>query len=336
MTIVSVIIPYFQERTGILHRCLTSVFQQQLPPDVRLNVIVVDDGSPIPARTEVTAFNVADPFDMTIVEQPNGGVAAARNTGLSHVPKTATYIAFLDSDDMWEPTHLIKAISALDRGYDFYFCDSERLGQPYTSFSEKLFSDTFLSKHSRDIGGGIYELDCPRFFEQSLRGRVFLTPTVVYRRSVAPDLAFDTSLRIAGEDCLFFFQLIQKCRRICCCSDLMVKCADGVNIHAGKFGWDDPGHLLRHMGQILACYRFRDKLSLSAPDDAFLSHRIRKLRALFAFFTIRYFLKKRETWPKELRDMVRSDRWFPIWYPLYGLYVAACFPLRLYDPLKTW
>lgn len=336
MTTVSVIIPYFQERAGILRRCLTSVFRQHLPSDVRLSIVVVDDGSPIPAQAEVRAFSVAHPFHMTIIEQPNAGVAAARNTGLSHVSaKTATYIAFLDSDDMWEPTHLMKAISALDQGYDFYFCDSKRVGRPSTFTAAESFSQ-HLMKHARNLGGSVHELDCESLVDQSLREHVVHTPTVVYRRSVAMALAFDASLRIAGEDNLFFFQLIQRCRRICCCSELMVNCADGVNIHESKHSWDDPGHLLRHMAQILAYYKFRDEVFLSTPNHDFVIHRIRKLRALFAFLTIRWFLKRREPWPQELRDMVHSDRRFTIWYPLYSLYVTACFPLRLYNPLKKW
>lgn len=332
---VAVIIPYFQTRAGILRRALKSVLEQRLPADASVEIIVVDDGSPVSAKAETATLTVPLPYSLTIVEQPNGGVAAARNVALRHVTERTAYIAFLDSDDMWHPDHLPTALAALNAGADFYFCDSQRVGLPYTAFSEKSFAD-FIREHGKDFGDGLHELDHKTFFDQSIRGRVFLTPAVVYRRAVAPDLMFDPTLRVAGEDCLFFFQLIGKSRRVCCSPRLLVTCGEGVNIHAGKYGWDDPGHLIRHMGQLLACYRWRQKLQFSPEQDRFILARIKRLRGLFAFLTIRYFLKKRELWPQELRDMVHADPHFAWWYPAYAAYVSICFPLRLYDPLRNW
>lgn len=332
---VAVIIPYFQKRSGILRRALSSALEQRLPPDTAVDIIIADDGSPAPARAEAEALPFPPTYRLTILEQPNAGVAAARNLALRHVPADTAYIAFLDFDDTWHPDHLPTALAALTHGCDFYFCDSQRIGLSYTAFSEKSFED-FVRKHGKDCGDGLHELDHDAFFDQSIRGRVFLTPAVVYRRAVAPDLMFEPSLRVAGEDCLFFFQLLGKCRRVCCSPRLLVTCGEGVNIHAGKYSWNDPGHLIRHMGQLLACYKWRETLSLSSANDRFIVQRIKRLRALFAFFTIRYFIKKRETWPMELREMVRSDLQFLWWYPRYAVYVAVCFPLHLYDPLKKW
>ena len=263
------------------------------------------------------------------------GLGRLETPRLRSVPQDTDYIAFLDSDDAWPPDYLPTALTALHQGYDFFFCDSQREGEPHTLFSERSFAD-FSRRHGTDFGDSLHELEHEAFFDQSIRGRVFRTPAVVYRRAVAPDLTFDPTLRVAGEDCLFFFQLIGRCKRVCCSSRLVVPCGKGVNIHAGKFSWDDPGHLILYMGKLLACYKWRQKLSLSAQHDHFIAARIKNLRRLFAFLTVRYFLKKRELWPKELREMVHSDPWFMIWYPITALYVSACFPLRLYDPLKKW
>ena len=73
-----------------------------------VEVIVVDDGS-----TDGTASAVAAIDDrVKVVRRPNGGPAAARNTGIRHA--RAPLIAFLDSDDRWQPRHLEQTLRLLD------------------------------------------------------------------------------------------------------------------------------------------------------------------------------------------------------------------------------
>jgi succinoglycan biosynthesis protein ExoW len=110
---VAVIIPFFQRQPGILRRALLSILQQRLPPGIAVKVCVVDDGSPISAQSEAEGLEFAPPFHLTIVPQPNAGVAAARNRGLGTVDVDTTYIAFLDSDDMWHEGHLHQGVGAL-------------------------------------------------------------------------------------------------------------------------------------------------------------------------------------------------------------------------------
>lgn len=331
---LSVIIPYYQKKPGILRRALDSVALQDLPQNVRMDVIVVDDGSPVPAKSEIDGLDFASPHNLIIIEQPNGGVSTARNTGLRNVPHGTEYIAFLDSDDIWDKKHIRQSITYLEMGYDYYFCDCRRIGNEESFFSERNYVQFLLSSGSKIIGDRVYEVENESFFKFSLRSRVSMMPAIVYRRSVAPDLRFDTSLHVAGEDCLFVFQLLTKCKNICCSLDELVTCADGINIYAGRYSWEDPGHLIRHMGILLALYRFRRNLTLSEDDNNFFSRRIKKVRQAFAFLSLRYFLKYRELWPDELTKMTRNDNGFKVWYPLYVLYVAICFPLRLYDPLE--
>jgi len=332
MTALAVIIPYYQKRSGILRRALTSVLRQDLPPNVRVDVHVVDDGSPVPARAEIEGLDFAVPFQLHLIQQPNSGIAAARNAALRNVPPETTYIALLDSDDIWPDQHLTTALHALDQGYDFYFCNSQRAGRP-TSFDLVRFDD-FLCRYAREFDDGIYDLHTARFLDRMIRARCFTTPAVVYRRAIAPDLIFDTTLRVAGEDCLFFFQLISRATRVCCSTRLLVTLADGVNVHASKATWDDAGHLSRAMSGILACYKFRDKLDLSPKIDRHLRTKIRRLRSVFAYLTVRFFLKTRQLWTEELRSLVRDDKSFCSWYLPLVAYVTICYPLRLYDPMK--
>ncbi len=336
MANIAVIIPYFQRKPGILQRALASVLRQKLPEGVRVQIVVVDDESPLPARSETDALQFPSPFQLTLVTQPNGGVGSARNAGLANIAKNTTYVAFLDSDDIWDENHLNQAIAVLNTGYDFYFCDNKQIDSNVTYFSTKSFEHFLSSKNAHPIGEDFYALEKYSFFDLSLRGRVALIPTVVFRHSSAPSLKFETLLRTAGEDCLFIFQLLDLCDRICCSKQVLVTIADGINIHAGKFSWDDSGHLIQCMGQLLAFYEWRRQLTLSASNDHFMLERIKKVRKLFAFLTIRYALKHRKFWPAELIDMTLRDSRFWLWYPFNIFFVIVCYPLKFYNPLTKW
>ena len=338
MTALSVIIPYFQRKPGILRRALTSVLLQSLPPDIRIDILLVDDGSPVPARGEIEELHIAPPFQLSLAEQPNRGVAAARNTALGLVPSDTIYIAFLDSDDIWDKQHLATGIAALDRGYDFYFCDGRRVGDRHSAFSDATSGVPLLAflraANSHLIGDHLYELKPPAFFSQSLRMPGYRIPAVIYRRAAAPSLLFDTSLREAGEDSLFLLRLMLQSRKICCSTRELVTFADGVNIYAGKYTWENPGHLLRHMGIILYYNRLQQQLPLSPDDASFIAGRVRLYHRVFAFLSVRYFVKKRQLWPRDLRRMTRRDPRFWLWFPAWAFYVAVAYPIGVYDPIR--
>lgn len=67
----------------------------------RLQVIVVDDGSTDDSLAILEAWQRRHPDLVTVVSQSNGGPAAARNAGLSHV--RGEWVTFTDPDDMLDP-----------------------------------------------------------------------------------------------------------------------------------------------------------------------------------------------------------------------------------------
>jgi len=101
---VSVIIPFYSKETGRLINAVTSALNQSIK---NIEVIVVDDGSPVCAKQELQAINDPRLKIFKHAQNSNGGIA--RNTGIDNA--TGKFVAFLDYDDIWYENKLAKQIS---------------------------------------------------------------------------------------------------------------------------------------------------------------------------------------------------------------------------------
>ncbi len=93
---VSVIVPVYNVQDYVAE-CLLSLMEQTY---LNFEVVCVNDGSTDNSREILTQFERAD-YRFRIIDRENGGLSAARNTGLDHA--RGTYVCFLDSDDKYEP-----------------------------------------------------------------------------------------------------------------------------------------------------------------------------------------------------------------------------------------
>lgn len=93
----TVIVPT-RARLPQLRRCLEALAAQRYPRDA-FEVIVVNDGSPPLTETELAQRRAA--LHLRSVEQPFGGPATARNTGIAQA--RGTFLAFTDDDCAPEP-----------------------------------------------------------------------------------------------------------------------------------------------------------------------------------------------------------------------------------------
>lgn len=91
MSRISVIVPVFN-RERMVREALGSVAAQTRRPD---EILLIDDGSGDNSGDAAKMFS-----GVTLIRQENRGVGAARNRGIENA--TGDYIAFLDSDDLWE------------------------------------------------------------------------------------------------------------------------------------------------------------------------------------------------------------------------------------------
>ncbi len=101
---LSLVVPVYNV-AEYLPACLESIAQQSRQPD---EIIAVDDGS-TDRCPEILLDHQARLPQMRIVRRDNGGLSAARNTGLEYA--TGDWLAFLDSDDRLDPEHCRRAVS---------------------------------------------------------------------------------------------------------------------------------------------------------------------------------------------------------------------------------
>jgi glycosyltransferase involved in cell wall biosynthesis len=104
---VSVIIPAYQTADFIAEAVESVLFQTFQSYEI----IVVNDRSPDTPELERALAPFRDRVTY-IVRERNGGLAAARNTGIRVA--RGRYIALLDSDDAWERDYLVEQVGMLE------------------------------------------------------------------------------------------------------------------------------------------------------------------------------------------------------------------------------
>jgi glycosyltransferase involved in cell wall biosynthesis len=177
-TTVAVVLPVYNG-ARFVHKALDSVLAQTRPAD---EVIVVDDGSSDGTPEIVRRYPVR------LIEQANGGPAAARNHGAGEA--SSEWVAFLDADDVWKEDRLKCHEEAVRCRPDAILTYSD-----YTVLQP-------------DGNAAVKSVCPPQHLARLIRFRCPFPPSVaVVRRTVIAAVGgFDSSLRM-GEDWEFWFRI---------------------------------------------------------------------------------------------------------------------------------
>ncbi len=327
---IAVIIPYYQVEPGILTRALDSVFAQALPAGVSVRVYVIDDASPHPARAEVAAFPASAQISVVLHRQRNGGPGNARNTALALAEDAGDidFVAFLDSDDIWQPRHLADALSVLGQGYDFYCCDNARPGS-FERFSEDV---ALLNDGGRGLAdrSAVLDPDGPiRGFaphaldDEFVTGYLSHTSTVVLRADKVRGIRFDPDLRNAGEDSMFWLTVALSGAAVAISWRCNVDCGKGINLFFSAYNWDSPATIERVGCQLLFAEKLMKFPELTPKRQAFAKMRRRKNRRAYGFLFMRTLLRLRRPPLRAFQLILKFDPWLPLRMPALFLTVFA-------------
>ena len=105
MAAISVIVPIYKVE-AFLHRCVDSILAQTFAD---FDLVLVDDGSPDSCGDICEEYARKD-GRIHVIHQKNGGLSAARNTGIdwAQANSGSQWLAFVDSDDWVHPDFLLR------------------------------------------------------------------------------------------------------------------------------------------------------------------------------------------------------------------------------------
>jgi glycosyltransferase involved in cell wall biosynthesis len=185
---ISVVIPLFNKAPHIAST-LESVLRQSVAPR---EIIVVDDGSTDGGGRIVETFRKDG---VRLITQENAGVSAARNAGVQAA--SGEYVAFLDADDEWLPTH-VETLAALLR-------DFPALGLYSTVYKVRLGGVSYVPRGNYPLG---YRGRVASFFDAMANGLSLVSSTTacVSRERLLETGGFPPGVR-HGEDTIVWMKL---------------------------------------------------------------------------------------------------------------------------------
>jgi len=106
--LVSVIIPVYNSEIWINEAVMSAISQT----DISIEIILVNDGSTDNSAWYLNRY--ASLFsNVRVITRPNGGLSAARNTGLDAA--IGKYVVFLDADDFWGRRDLHQLVAMMEK-----------------------------------------------------------------------------------------------------------------------------------------------------------------------------------------------------------------------------
>ncbi|WP_108662747.1 glycosyltransferase [Acuticoccus kandeliae] len=298
MTSVTIVIPT-RYRPVPLARALASLTLLNLPADVDLDIVVVDNTSDGIAEDVVSAAKL--PFPVQVIRCHQPGVSSARNAGV--MAAKGELVAFVDDDCEADPGWLAAQVEALRiSGADGSF--GPRVAR--IDGASPMGVEFFLDTYSRDLGQPMAGDVTAMSAYLPLPGSVFVKARCLV------GTPFDRRLdNIGGEDVLLFRQLVEAGRRFVWAPNAkMVEIIPPERL--------DSRFILRRR-YLSGQHRCMVPMMLEPPRrKEMLVHMIKGAIAAAAVAPIALFGRIRGSWPPQATGLLMSGLGKISWWHLNG------------------
>ena len=202
--LVSVIMPAYNAEPFI-REAIASVQAQSLSD---WELLVIDDGSQDTTRSVVTGYTESDQRIQLIVNPENLGVAKTRNRGMDLF--RGQYVAFLDSDDYWEPQMLEKMVAkAIETHADIIYCSYHIVDEN----SKKICNDFIVPEQTS--------------FKESIVRSVILCSMVLMTKAFAQNHRFP--VKMYHEDIALWFEALRNGYTACGVPEILAAYRQSTN-----------------------------------------------------------------------------------------------------------
>lgn len=214
---VSIVIPVFN-RESVISRAVDSVLNQSF---TNWELLLIDDGSTDKSFQRILDYSAKDNRIVPLRNDNTKGASGARNTGVDAAK--GKYIAYLDSDDEWEPYHLKTSVYYLEAypdEIDIVTANPLRLRSPNGEVYKRDLAKLNYAVYRKIEEAFIF--DNTAVFNFQLCHRALTTQCIVGKADLIRKVRWNESLH-AATDILYNLELCYMKPSICHLQNFHVK-----------------------------------------------------------------------------------------------------------------
>lgn len=198
---ISFIVPVYNVEP-YLRKCLDSLLAQDYTD---YEIILVDDGSSDSCALICDDY-AAKYKKIRVIHQMNGGLSAARNSGINVA--TGEYVCFVDSDDYWEPNVLSGLMAQIERdNLDVLRFKYQHVNDKYEVFNPHKRDHRLENDYSESITDG------PSFLNARLNTQCYAVMYIIKRGLLMDNACFFTE-GVHFEDVDWLPRMMLKAKRV--------------------------------------------------------------------------------------------------------------------------
>jgi len=290
-SLVTIIMPAYNSQLYITD-AIESVINQEYQ---EWELLVVDDCSTDKTKEIIEQFAKLDTRIRPMYSDQNGGSPAkAKNIALKSVIN-GRFIAFLDSDDLWDKKKLVQQIQFMEKNNHFALCYS---GGYWIDNSGKILKK-FMPRYSNG-----------KIIDELLAQYEINNQSVVINRDIVGEFLFDESITI-GEDYNIFMNIARKFP-ICSIKQYLIS----YRVHNQSITKQSLKRLSEGTEKTIKTLENIDSFAIEHQKALDLA------KAKVSFYKSRYLMHEKRF--SEARKLLKSFRFISMKY--FILYILAFFP----------